>query len=196
MTLWAILFTPSPRLADASEASSTTATTATTSKFDEAVEIIKKYEGLHAPRHWPLVGYGHKVLPGEKYSRSKALSQQQAEELLRKDLRKFCALFRSYGKDSLLMATLAYNIGNGAAERSTVAAKLRAGNRDIRENYLAHSRYRGKTLSQLKRRRTEEFERLFVTDTVTVTTRPAEATAFINPQISGKIATFVSHLGL
>lgn len=133
------------------------------SDFDKAVEIIKKYEGLHQPRHWPLIGYGHKVLPGEKYNRSRPLSEAEAEKLLRKDLQKNCALFREYGADSLLLGTLAYNIGSGAAKRSAVAAKLKAGNRDIRESYLSHSRYRGKVNSQLKKRRTEEFEALFIT---------------------------------
>lgn len=138
--------------------------TAETDRYETAVEIIKKYEGLHSPRHWPLVGYGHKVLPGEKFPRNRALSQQEAEALLRKDFAKFCKLFRSYGKDSILMASLAYNIGNGAAERSSVARKLRAGNRDIRENYIAHCRYRGKAHPQIRRRRIEEFERLFIFD--------------------------------
>lgn len=143
-----------------------------TDYFETAIEIIKKYEGLHSPRHWPLVGYGHKVLPGEKFSRSRALSEKEADALLRKDFQKFCKLFRSYGKDSILMAALAYNIGNGAAERSGVAAKLRAGNRDIRDLYLAHSKYRGKTLSQLKKRRTEEFDKLFIKDEIQLAESP------------------------
>lgn len=134
--------------------------------FEKAVEIIKKYEGLHAPRHWPLVGYGHKVLPGEKFSRTRQLSATAAEDLLRKDLQKLCRIFRDYGPDSLIMATLAYNIGHGAAGRSTVAKKLKEGIRDIRENYIAHCRYRGKQLSQLRQRRIEEFESLFLLDTI------------------------------
>lgn len=132
------------------------------SPFEQAVEIIKKYEGLHSSRHWPLVGYGHKVLPGEKYSRNKKLSQSEAEALLRKDLLKNCAVFREFGADSLLLGVLAYNIGSGATLRSSVVKKLRAGDRNIRENYLAHSRYRGKVHNQIKQRRIEEFETLFI----------------------------------
>lgn len=133
--------------------------------FEKAVRIIKKYESLHGTRHWPFVGYGHKVMPGEKFSRKKALSEKEADALLRKDLLKGCAKFRSYGADSLLLAVLAYNIGPGAAQRSSVAKKLKAGDRNIYENYIAHSKYRGKTLSQLKRRRIEEFETLFIKET-------------------------------
>lgn len=135
------------------------------SPFEQAVEIIKKYEGLHSSRHWPLVGYGHKVLPGEKYSRSRTLSEVEAEALLRKDLLKNCAVFREFGPDSLLLGVLAYNIGPGAAMRSSVVKKLRAGDRDIEANYIAHCKYRGKEHAQIKRRRTEEFATLFVKET-------------------------------
>lgn len=132
------------------------------SDFEKAVAIIKKYETLHQPRHYPLVGYGHKVLPGEKYSRTKSLSESEADALLRKDLLKNCAVFRSYGKDSLLLGVLAYNIGSGATLRSSVVKKLKAGDRDIYSNYVAHCRYRGKENKQLKQRRLEEFETLFI----------------------------------
>lgn len=134
------------------------------SSFEQAVQIIKKYEGLHSPKHWPLIGYGHLVMPGEKYSRSKALSEKEAEALLRKDLLKNCAVFRDFGKDSLLLGVLAYNIGSGATLKSSVAKKLKSGNRDIKESYLAHCRYKGKALSGLKKRRIEEFEALFIQD--------------------------------
>lgn len=135
------------------------------SSFEQAVEIIKKYETLHQPKHWPLVGYGHKVLPGEKFSRTKALSEKEADALLRKDLLKNCAVFRDYGADSLLLGVLAYNIGSGNVKKSSVLAKLKAGNRDIREAYLAHARYRGKIHSQIQKRRIEEFEALYIPDT-------------------------------
>ena len=29
--------------------------------FERAVLIIKKFETLHKPKHWPYVGYGHQV---------------------------------------------------------------------------------------------------------------------------------------
>ena len=132
--------------------------------FEKAVSIIKKYETMHHPRHWPFVGYGHKVLPGEKFNRKKTLSEAEADALLRKDLRKNCKYFRAYGKDSLLLAVLAYNIGTGATSRSTVVKKLKAGDRDIKANYINHCRYRGKVHNQIKRRRTEEFETLFISD--------------------------------
>lgn len=135
------------------------------SPFEQAVEIIKKYETLHQPKHWPLVGYGHKVLPGEKFSRTKALSEVEADALLRKDLLKNCAQFRQFGADSLLLGVLAYNIGSGATKRSSVAKLLQQGNRNIREAYIAHCRYRGKVHNQIRNRRIEEFETLFIDNT-------------------------------
>lgn len=167
MTLCGI-FTP-PRVVEEiamMAKASSTAPEPEVSPFEQAVEIIKKYEGLHSPKHWPLVGYGHKVLPGEKFNRNRALSQTEAEAILRKDLLKNCAVFREFGADSLLLGVLAYNIGSGATLRSSVVKKLRAGNRDIEANYLSHCRYRGKVHSQIKRRRAEEFASLYVTDTV------------------------------
>ena len=74
--------------------------------FERAVLIIKKFETLHKPKHWPYVGYGHQVQPGEPYRRGVQLTERQADALLRKDLRKFCALYSQYGKDSILLACL------------------------------------------------------------------------------------------
>lgn len=136
------------------------------SLFELAVNIIKKYETLHQPRHWPLVGYGHQVLPGEKFSRTRPMAEADAEALLRKDLLKNCAVFRSYGRDSLLLGVLAYNIGSGATKKSSVARKLAAGDRNIEANYLAHCKYRGKQHAGIRARRVEEFDALFFTDNI------------------------------
>ena len=136
--------------------------------FEDAIAIIKKYEGLSGPSHWPFVGYGHKVMPGEKFTRGKKLSEAEADALARKDYAKLCAKYRQYGADSLLLAALAYNCGPGVVAKSSVLSKLKAGNRDIEASYIAHSRYKGKQLSQLKRRRQEELATLFVKDPSTL----------------------------
>lgn len=74
------------------------------SRFELAVACIKKYEGLHGPKHHPYVGYGHKLLPGEKFS--PRMTERQADALLRSDLRKLCAMFRGFGRDSLLLSEI------------------------------------------------------------------------------------------
>lgn len=132
--------------------------------FETAIEIIKKYETIHKPRHWPFVGYGHKVLPGEKFSRKKTLSESEADALLRKDLTKLCAMYRGFGADSLILATLAYNIGHGAVNRSSIVSRLKEGDRDIHDTYVAYCRYRGKVHAGIQRRRIEEFENLYVVE--------------------------------
>ncbi|MBD5186779.1 MAG: lysozyme [Bacteroidales bacterium] len=162
--IFAVIFPYNVKSTGGKLAAETEITQQQENKFETAIEIIKKYESLHSLRHWPLVGYGHKILPGEKFPRNRALTEKEADALLRKDLQKYCALFRSYGKDSLLLATLAYNIGNGAVNRSTVAKKLQNGDRDIRENYIAHSRYKGKVHATIRKRRIEEFDKLYVTE--------------------------------
>ena len=130
--------------------------------FERAVIIIKKFETLHKPRHWPYVGYGHQVQPGEPYRRGVQLTEKQADALLRKDLRKFVSLYKAYGKDALLLGVLAYNCGPGVVNKSTVLKKLKSGNRNIFKSYTAHCRYKGKFHKQLYQRRLTEFVALYV----------------------------------
>ena len=78
--------------------------------FERAIAVIKHFEGLHnKAEHYPYVGYGHKVLPGENLSTD--MKEEEADRLLRSDLMKLCKMFSGYGLDSLLLATLAYNVG-------------------------------------------------------------------------------------
>lgn len=92
----------------------------------------------------------------------------QADALLRKDLRKFCAMFRQFGKDSLLLATLAYNVGpyrllgSGKIPKSTLIRKLEAGDRNIYREYIAFCNYKGKRHAMLLKRRKAEFALLYV----------------------------------
>ena len=130
--------------------------------FERAVLIIKKFETLHKPQHWPYVGYGHQVQPGEPYRRGCQLTEAQADALLRKDLAKFCALYSQYGRDSVLLGVLAYNCGPGVVNRSSVLRKLKAGNRDIYKAYTSHCRYKGKWHRQLHQRRMTEYAALYV----------------------------------
>jgi len=129
--------------------------------FERAVIIIKKFETLHKPKHWPYVGYGHQVQPGEPYRRGVQLTEKQADALLRKDLRKFVSLYKAYGKDALLLGVLAYNCGPEVVNKSTVLKRLKAGNRDIFKSYTAHCRYNGKFHKKLHKRRLTEYVALF-----------------------------------
>lgn len=129
--------------------------------FERAVLIIKHFETMHHPKHWPYVGYGHQVQPGEPYRKGCQLSEAQADALLRNDLRKFCSLYSRYGKDSILLGTLAYNCGPGVVNKSSVLKKLKCGDRNIFKAYTAHCRYKGKFHKGLYQRRLMEFCALF-----------------------------------
>ncbi len=130
--------------------------------FERAVLIIKKFETLHKPKHWPYVGYGHGVLPGEPYRCGVQLTEAQADALLRKDLKKLCALYSQYGKDSVLLGALAYNCGPGVVNKSSVLKKLKTGDRNIFKAYTAHCRYKGKFHKELYQRRLTELAALFI----------------------------------
>lgn len=130
--------------------------------FERAILIIKKFETLHKPKHWPYVGYGHQVQPGEPYRRGCQLSEAQADALLRKDYSKFCALYEKYGKDKYLLAALAYNCGPGVVQKSTVLKKLKSGDRNIHASYASHCCYHGKKHKGLLTRRLTELTALFI----------------------------------
>ena len=131
--------------------------------FERAVLIIKKFETLHdSRRHWPYLGYGHRNLPGEKYYKGYTMSEREADALLRKDLQKFCALYRDMGKDSILLGALAYNIGPGAVNKSSVYKMLKSGNRNIFKAYTLHCHYKGKWHKGLYNRRLTELAALFL----------------------------------
>lgn len=136
-----------------------------TDLFEEAVQIIVEHEGWHSKEHHPYIGYGHKMVKGEKYKHQ--ISHPEAVQLVRKDLRKKCSIFREFGKDSLILGVLAYNIGeyklihqNGKAN-SNLIRKLQAGDRNVYEEYISFRRAWGKVIPSIERRRITEYNQLF-----------------------------------
>lgn len=136
--------------------------------FERAVLIIKHYETLHRPKHWPYIGYGHQVQDNEPYRKGVRLTERQADTLLRKDLKKFCAMFRKYDADSLLLACLSYNcgpyriLGNGRdIPKSRLLYKLEAGNRNIFTEYISYCKWKGHEIESIKRRRMIEYLLLY-----------------------------------
>ena len=117
---------------------------------------------MHKPKHWPYVGYGHQVQPGEPYRRGVQLTEAQADALLRKDLAKFVSLYKDYGKDAVLLGALAYNCGPGVVNKSSILKKLKAGDRNIFKAYTSHCRYKGKWHKGIHTRRLTEYAALFM----------------------------------
>ncbi len=135
--------------------------------FERAVRCTKYFEGWHSEKHHLYVGWGHKLLPGERYS-ARTITKRQADALRSKDLRKFCAMFREFGRDSLILATLAYNVGpyrllgSGKMPKSTLIRKLEAGDRNIYREYIAFCNYKEKRHTMLLKRRKAEFTLLYI----------------------------------
>lgn len=134
--------------------------------FERAVRCIKYYEGWHdIKRNYPYIGWGHRILPHEKFRKN--LTFQQADSLLRSDLRKLCILFRKYGRDTLLLAVLAYNVGpykilgNGKFPKSRLLQKIEQGERNIRGEYLDFCRYQKRKIASIHRRRQTELLLLY-----------------------------------
>ena len=104
-------------------------------------------------------------MPHEKFKKN--LTYQQADSLLRSDLTKLCAMFRKYGKDSLLLAVLAYNVGpykilgNKRFPKSRLLQKIEHGLDNIEKDYLDFCRWRGKYIQSIRRRRMTELQLLY-----------------------------------
>lgn len=134
--------------------------------FEKAVACIKVFEGWHTSRNHPYIGYGHRLLPGEKLTAN--LNKAQADSLLRADLRKRYATFRRFGKDALLLTVLSYNVGeyrllgHGKIPKSNLIRKLEKGDRDIYKEYVSFRKYKGKVVRSIERRREVEFELLYI----------------------------------
>lgn len=134
--------------------------------FERAVRCIKYYEWWHdIKRNYPYIGWGHRILPHEKFRKN--LTFQQADSLLRLDLRNLCTLFRKYGRDSLVLAVLAYNVGpykilgNGKYLKSRLLQKIEQGERNIRREYLDFCRYQRRKIASIHRRRQTELLLLY-----------------------------------
>ena len=83
----------------------------------------------------PYVGYGHKLQKGERFMA--AMTERQADSLLRADLMKRLMMFKDYGKDALLLAVLSYNVGTGRLlgygkhPKSRLLRKIESGDRNF-----------------------------------------------------------------
>ena len=111
------------------------------------------------------VGWGHKVLPGERFTNG--ITKAQGDSILRADLRKLCRMFSYLGRDSLLAAVLSYNVGPyrlkgyGKRPKSRLLKKLESGDRNIYKEYVSFRCYKGKVVPSIERRRKVEFMLLF-----------------------------------
>ena len=137
-----------------------------TSISDRGIALIKEFEGCRLTAYLcaagiPTIGYGHTagVVMGT------SIDQAQAEELLRKDLRKFeqgvlgCLSHPVTQSQFDALVSFAYNLGVGALKKSTLIKLLNAGQTQAAAGeFLKWNRAGGRVLNGLTRRRQREKE--------------------------------------
>ena len=134
--------------------------------FERAVVVVKYFEGLHRESCYPYVGYGHQLQPGEHFTA--AMTERQADSLLRTDMMKRLMMFKDYGKDALLLAVLSYNVGVGRLlgygkhAKSQLLRKIESGDRNFYREFVSFCRYKGKVLRGLVKRRKVEFALFYI----------------------------------
>ena len=99
------------------------------------IDFIKSHEGLRLTQYLdqaglPTIGYGHLIKPNEGFYMGKTITVEQAEELLRSDLRPAEIAINSgifvpltqWQYDALV--SLVFNIGSGAFNSSTLKGRI------------------------------------------------------------------------
>jgi lysozyme len=154
---------------------------------EQGIKLIKHFEGCHykpylCPALLWTVGYGHVLYPEQnrlplaqrksyqlKTEHNRSYSQEEVDELLRKDLLRFengvCRLLptvplKQNQFDALV--SFSFNLGLGTLQRSTVRSALLRGEEETAINtLLKYRRAGGKILRGLERRRAAEADLFF-----------------------------------
>lgn len=136
----------------------------------EGVELIKKFEGSRRTMYkdvvgLPTIGVGHLITEKDKHLLTQMLSEEEIDDLLRKDLERF-----EYAVNSIsiklkqnefdALVSLAFNIGTSAFVSSTLAKKLRTKHlrEEVAAEFLCWNKAGGKEVAGLTRRRKAERE--------------------------------------
>lgn len=134
----------------------------------QAIELIKKFEGLRLETYLcdankKTIGYGHVILPNENYTK---ITEQEAEAILKKDLKKFEDAYMTYVTVGLkpnqiaALISLMFNIGVTAFKNSTLLKLINSNGKieDIKAQFLRW-KFVGKVENKgLLKRRTQEWE--------------------------------------
>lgn len=99
------------------------------------IDFIKSHEGLRLTQYLdqaglPTIGYGHLIKPNEGFYLGRTITAEQAEELLRSDLRPAEIAINSGIFEPLTqwqfdaLVSLVFNIGSGAFNSSTLKGRI------------------------------------------------------------------------
>lgn len=133
----------------------------------KGIDLIKRFEGVVLKVYkdavgLPTIGYGHLIKKGEVFT---TITQQQAEELLAKDLKQFEEGISTSVKVALTqnqfdaLVSFAFNLGMGNVNSSTLLRKLNAGDiQGAANEFVRWNKASGRVLSGLTRRRLAEKE--------------------------------------
>ena len=135
---------------------------------EAGLDLIKRFEGFSptiyiCPAGYPTIGYGHVVLAHEREQFAAGITQAEATELLRKDVRiaeravlRLISVPLTDGQfDALVSFT--FNLGAGSLQRSTLRQKVNRGEHEgVPAELMKWVRAAGKKLPGLVRRRRVE----------------------------------------
>lgn len=165
----------------------------------DTINLIKSFEGLRLNAYqdsvgvW-TIGYGHTTAAGNPaVTKGMVITNQQAEDLLRSDLRKYQAYVEAVVKTVVndnqygAMVSLCYNIGPGNFAKSTLVKKVNAKDfAGAQAQFAAWNKAGGKVLSGLTRRRASEAT-LFAKPSVNASPSPVqtipEVPAIVQPPL-------------
>ena len=135
---------------------------------EEGINLIKRFEGFSptiyiCPAGYPTIGYGHVVLAHEQDQFATGITQADATELLRQDVRiaeravlRLISVPLTNGQfDALVSFT--FNLGAGAVQRSTLRRKVNRGEHEsVPAELMKWVWAAGKRMPGLVRRRKAE----------------------------------------
>ena len=133
----------------------------------KGIDLIKKFEGTVLKVYkdavgLPTIGIGHLIKKGEVFT---TITQQQAEDLLAKDLKQFEEGISTSVKVAITqnqfdaLVSFAFNLGMGNVNSSTLLKKLNAGDvQGAANEFVRWNKAGGKVLTGLTNRRLAEKE--------------------------------------
>lgn len=133
----------------------------------KGIDLIKRWEGLRTKAYYDIagiltIGYGHTNLAGGfKVSPGQVITEKQAEEILRSDLKKFedqvSSLVKVPLNDNQFSSLVSFHYNTGALGKSTLLKKVNSKDfKAVPGEFLKWVNAGGKFVKGLENRRKDE----------------------------------------